>query len=119
MSRFLLRWVSAFVMLGLVACGGSGASGNTIDITVTATEFKFEPAVITVASGQAVNFTLKNQGSIDHNWMFQAIGFKITAVPGKSATRSFVAPTAPGTYDITCDVAGHSDAGMTGKLIVK
>ncbi len=102
----------------LVACGGN-AGGDGTPITIVAKEFKFEPAEITVAPGQAVKLTLKNEGVIDHDLMIKAIGFKITAQPGKSETKTFVAPTAPGTYDIDCDIAGHKDAGMTGKLIVK
>lgn len=102
----------------LVACGGN-AGGDGTPITIVAKEFKFEPTTITVASGQAIKLTLKNEGVIDHDLIIKAIGFKILAGPGKSETKTFIAPTAPGTYDIDCDIAGHKDAGMTGKLIVK
>lgn len=102
----------------LVACGGNPSSDGT-PITIVATEFKFEPATITVTPGQAVKLTLKNEGVIDHSWSLQAVGFKITALPGKSETKIFTAPTAPGTYDVDCDIAGHKDAGMSGKLVVK
>lgn len=102
----------------LVACGGNASSDGT-PVTIVAKEFKFEPAEMTVAPGQAIKLTLKNEGVIDHDLMIKAIGFKILAGPGKAETKTFIAPTAPGTYDIDCDVAGHKDAGMTGKLIVK
>lgn len=102
----------------LMACGGSAPSDGT-PVTIVAKEFKFEPTTITATPGQAIKLTLQNDGVIEHDLMIQAVGFKLTAQPGKAATKTFIAPTAPGTYDITCDVAGHKDAGMIGKLIVK
>lgn len=102
----------------LVACGGN-TGGEGTPMTIVAKEFKFEPATITVAPGQVIKLTLKNEGVIDHDLMIRAIGFKIIAPPGKSETKTFVAPTAPGTYDIDCDIAGHKDAGMIGKLVVR
>ena len=102
----------------LVACGGN-AGGDGTPITIVAKEFKFEPATITVTPGQAVKLTLKNEGVIDHDLMIKAVGFKILVGPGKAETKMFVAPAAPGTYDIECNVAGHKDAGMIGTFVVK
>lgn len=115
------KWVAIIFFVSaalLVACGGN-ASGDGTPITIVAKEFKFEPAEITVTPGQAVKLTLKNEGVIDHDLIIQAIGFKITAQPGRSETKTFIAPAAPGTYAIDCDIAGHKDAGMAGKLIVR
>ena len=107
--------------IALAACGGgaSNAGSGGKDVTVTATEFKFDPATINVSPGQIVNLTLKNNGSIEHTWVIKAINFKLTVASGKSGTKTFTAPTDPGTYPIECDVAGHKEAGMTGQLIVK
>lgn len=106
----------------LSACSGGASSSNNanaVNITVTATEFKFDPATITVAPGQTVNLTINNKGSIEHTWVLKAANVKITVQPGKSETKTFTAPTTPGTYPIDCDIAGHKEAGMVGQLIVK
>jgi plastocyanin len=110
--------------LGLTACGGGASAGGSssasaVNITVTATEFKFDPATINAAPGQTINLTFTNKGSIQHTWVLPAANVKFTVDAGKSDTKTFTAPTAPGTYPIDCDIAGHKEAGMTGQLIVK
>ena len=103
----------ALVAVALAACGGT-----PLAVTLTTTEFKFDPATITAAPGQTINLTLKNTGSVAHTFVLAAANVKVTVDPGKTATQTFTAPAA-GSYDFTCDIAGHKDAGMTGKLVVK
>ena len=123
MFRRTLFFVAALAVIALfvVACGGgasSGGGGNAANITVNLTEFKFDPAEVTVNAGQTVNLTMVNKGSIVHTWVIAGANIKFSVDPGKSSTKTFTAPKA-GTYDITCDEAGHKEAGMVGKLIVK
>ncbi|MBI3538101.1 MAG: cupredoxin domain-containing protein [Chloroflexi bacterium] len=113
--------VVALVAILIAGCGGSGGTGASsagLNITVTNTEFKFDPAEITAAPGQTVNLTVKNAGSIQHTWILAAANVKLTVDPGQTVTKTFTAPAA-GTYEITCDVPGHKEAGMVGKLTVK
>jgi plastocyanin len=121
-KTILMGTMLIVVALALVACGGGATTGggaSAVSITVTLTEFKFDPATITVAPGQTVNLTVKNTGSIDHTFVIPSANVKVTAGPGKTETKTFTAPTAAGTYDIDCDIAGHKEAGMVGKLVVK
>lgn len=117
MSQKLVGIIFLVLAALLVACGN--ASGDGTPVTIVAKEFGFTPSTITATPGQAIKLTVKNEGVIDHDLVIKAVGLKILAAPGKSETKTFTAPTAPGTYDIECDVAGHKEAGMTGKLIVK
>jgi plastocyanin len=126
MSRktIVLFVVVAMVAIAVSACGGGAAGNNTggsgpQNVTITGTEFKYDPNTINATPGQTINVTLKNTGSVDHTFVFAPANFKMTVGPGKTDTKSFTAPTAPGTYDFVCDVAGHKEAGMVGKLIVK
>ena len=116
---FLLA-VVALMAVALVACGGgsSGPSASGVNVTVTMTEFKFDPMIVTVSPGQTVNLTLKNTGSIEHTWVVVGTNIKFTVAAGKTDTKTFTAPAA-GTYVIDCDIAGHKEAGMVGQLIVK
>jgi plastocyanin len=122
MSRrtILLFAVMAVVALALAACGGgaSSAGGSPLNVTVTATEFKYDPATINATPGQTINLTVKNTGSVQHTWALAAANVKLTVDPGKSVTQTFTAPAA-GTYAFECDIAGHKEAGMVGQLIVK
>ena len=117
----LLLAAMVLVAIALSACGGGAAGGGSspLNVTISATEFKYDPSTINAAPGQTINVTLKNIGSVDHTFVFAPANFKMTVSAGKSDTKSFTAPTAPGTYEFNCDVAGHKEAGMTGKLIVQ
>jgi len=76
----------AAATLGIAACGddddngGSSATatrsaaassspgGETLDVTVTATDFKFDKTSISAKSGQRVDITLVNAGSAEHSF---------------------------------------------------
>ncbi len=119
----LLALVIVAVAALAVACGGSSggsSSGGGNSVTITATDFKFDPATINAKAGETVNVTLNNKGTATHTFVVKDAGnFKLTADAGKTATGSFTAPAKAGTYDIVCDVPGHADQGMTGKLTVQ
>lgn len=124
----------------LAACGGGGAAQTgPLNVTVTGTEFAFDPATITVKAGQEVNLTFKNAGTVDHSLnilkkdaelehvleeedeehLHEELLFDIHEVAaGGSETETFTAPTEPGDYVIACLVAGHAGAGMVGTLTV-
>ena len=125
-KTIFLLVISALMTVALVACGGSSSSNSSSsssiasgpNITVTMTEFKFDPMNITVTLGQSVNLTLVNKGSIEHTWVVVGTPIKFTVAAGKTTTQTFTAPAA-GTYKIDCDIPGHKEAGMVGQLIVK
>ncbi|HEX7588651.1 MAG TPA: cupredoxin domain-containing protein, partial [Anaerolineae bacterium] len=107
--------------VALAACGGGASTGGgatPLNVTVTTTEFKYDPATINATPGQTINLTVKNIGSVQHSFVFATANVKIIVDPGKSVTQTFTAPAA-GTYTFECDIAGHKEAGMVGQLIVK
>ena len=58
--------------------------GPASEFTIEATEFKFEPATITVTEGDLVRITIKNTGSQVHNFAIDELG--VYAVkPGEAA----------------------------------
>ncbi len=125
MSRrtLVLLAVVALAAMALAACGGGASTGGSsnaapLNVTVTATEFKFDPATINATAGQTINLTVKNIGTVQHTWVLAAANVKLTIDPGKTATATFTAPAA-GTYQYECDLPGHKEAGMIGQLIVK
>ena len=110
------------IALSVAACGGGtssgGGGGNALNVTITMTEFKFDPATINATAGQTINVTMVNKGSIKHTLIVPDAKVNFAADPGQTVTKSFTAPAA-GTYKIECDEAGHKEAGMVGSLVVK
>ena len=90
-------------------------------ISVTASEFRFEPSTLSVDPGETVRVELSNDGQIAHNFTITTLDQKTATIqPGKTSRLTFTAPEAPGTYPIrfVCSVPGHEDAGMIGEIVV-
>ena len=140
MSRTPLRLLALALILTftLAACGGA-ASNSTAPKTVTLTmaEFQFQPTEITVNVGQPIKLVLQNNGTVLHDFvstdaMVEVIeehgaehdmagmetNMHAAVEAGQQSTLEFKA-TQAGTYTFYCTVAGHKEAGMMGKLIVK
>ena len=132
MKRYLiLVVVISGLSLALAACGGGGASTN---INVTMTDFMFDPTEFTVPAGQTITVNATNGGAVEHEFVIFNYGtnagdkfgdedegniyWEIEVQPGESTTGTFVAPSEPGEYFVTCGIAGHLEAGMLAKLIV-
>lgn len=107
-------------------------AGPPITFAADATEFAFNPTNLNANAGQLVNVSLKNVGTVEHNftlankpksddqqpWQTND-GKKIAdAVAGQSAKGQFIAP-GPGDWFFYCSVPGHAAAGMVGTLVVK
>jgi uncharacterized cupredoxin-like copper-binding protein len=81
--------------------------------------------------------TLVNNGSLEHDFSIMEFPMEMTsaetgghemgsgmepemhmsAMAGETMTTEFT-PTAPGSYEFFCTVAGHKEAGMVGMLTV-
>jgi heme/copper-type cytochrome/quinol oxidase subunit 2 len=96
--------------------GGDVASVKTID--VTAFQFEFQPATISVAQGDTVRLRLH---SADRSHAFAIKAFRVKAlIPkgGETVTVEFVADQA-GSFAFTCsEYCGIGHSGMKGRLVV-
>ena len=142
--QFYRFGLSLIVLLLLSACGAaSSATPTTQKLTVAAKEFAYAPATLEVTSGQPVEITLQNTGTVEHDFSITEIELAgnptstgetqgghmmggmgeqpklhVAATASSQGTLTFT-PTKPGQYQFYCTVAGHKDAGMTGVLTVK
>lgn len=106
----------------LAACGGQKpqptagqAGGGSAAITVEATEFQFSPKDISASAGTK-SIELKNKGSVEHDFVVDALGINVHAGPGQ--TQSASVELKPGRYEFYCSIPGHKEAGMVGTLTV-
>lgn len=88
-------------------------------LTVSGTEYSFEPSSITVSVGERVKIIFRNEGRAPHNLIVEGleVGTK-TVGSGQTDILEFTAPTS-GTYTTFCSVSGHRAAGMEGTLEVE
>ncbi len=105
----------------LAGCGGSGPSQPSGSTKLTMTEYKFDPANITVPHGKAV-FFLVNSGQTQHDMAIRdntgnRLGVSELVSPGDSVTFT-VNNIDAGTYTIFCSQPGHEGLGMKGTLTV-
>lgn len=115
-KRFMLIVATLLAVLALAACGGGAPA--PLDVTIKGSDIKFETTTITAKVGQTVNVTFENVGALEHSFIIADFNVKLEKVQaGQKATATFVADKA-GTFEFVCDVAGHKEAGMVGKLTV-
>lgn len=130
----------AFASLILTACGSASGGKVAATVEVVTGPMVFEPKVITIKSGETTRLNVKNTDTQLHD--LTVVNFKgtskavresgahsgaahgkelathISVDPGKTSVMDLT-PAASGEYEVFCTVAGHKDAGMTAKLIVK
>ena len=93
----------------------STAQGPVGEITITAFDLGFEPAMVDVAEPGVYAVTFVNDGGVLHDITF-ADGTNIAAEGHATATGQVTVPADGITF--LCSVPGHSDAGMTGEVMV-
>jgi uncharacterized cupredoxin-like copper-binding protein len=123
------------------------ATGETV--VVEASEFKFAPSTIRIPAGKPVKVVLNNGGKLEHEILIRDLSVKIVATetshdmhsageagmramsehvkagrfhvhagPGGEASEVMQADAA-GTYDFACEIPGHKEAGMVGRIEVQ
>jgi uncharacterized cupredoxin-like copper-binding protein len=130
-QKFWSRWM---MTLGVIAVSGAAAvtwtqaeenvrlealRSDAGEVWIASTEFKFVPATVRVIEGSSVTLVLDNsQGETEHEVNVPAFGFYLIARGGQ-VTRKTLIFDKPGEYEFMCDLPGHQEAGMKGKLIVR
>jgi len=94
--------------------------GLTSDATtsVVLSEYSFGPSEIVLQAGVSNSIELSNQGSIPHTFVVTDLGIDVSLGVGESQTITVDNP-APGSYEVLCTVAGHSELGMHGQVTVR
>jgi cytochrome c oxidase subunit 2 len=117
---------NVFILVLTVGATAAGAWARQVKagadevqtIDVIASQFKFEPATISVVEGDRVRLRLR---SADRTHGIGIKAFRVKAlIPkmGEAVTVEFVADRS-GTFDITCsEYCGTGHAAMKGSLIV-
>ena len=106
------------LLAAVVALSVVGLAHAQTAVTMSMTEFAFQPATVTSASG-TVTFNLRNDGQFPHNLQFD--GQDAPIIPNNLTTGQSGSATvtlAPGTYTFYCPVPTHRERGMVGTLVI-
>lgn len=110
----------------LSACGSDeagGAGGETVVVELAATEFAFRADErITIEAGDTVEFRVRNEGAIDHQFEVltdasRRLGVTNRISPG-SAESLTVTFDEPGVYIAICDIDDHRSRGQQAEFAV-
>ena len=127
MRRLLPLTVILLAVLVSAGCGSdgddetggeTGAAGGE-SVALTATEYKFDPADLTVDAAGEVTFTVSNDGEETHALEVEGNGVEEetdSIAAGGSGT--LTVDLEPGEYEFYCPIDGHREQGMEGKLVV-
>ena len=128
-------WIFCLLFLGtfLAGCGAGGGGGGedkapsgakneavVKTIQVKETEFKLQPAEVTLDKPGTYVFKAVNSGDTVHALEVEGEGIEEETEeiePGQSA--ELKVKLKAGTYELYCPVDGHAEEGMEGKLTVK
>jgi plastocyanin len=125
----LTRFALPFAALALLVagCGGDDQPGRTVTapaggaVRVVAKEYSFDPSTIVVRGPGTLRVTLKNEGSLAHNFKLMKDGEELGGTPSfpGGESRSARLRVASGNYEFVCTVGDHAELGMKGKLEVE
>src|SRR5215207_2410926 len=88
-------------------------------IQISETEFKLEPATVTIDAPGVYTFHAVNDGSTDHALEIEGEGTETETeniAPGESA--DLKVELKKGTFEMYCPVDSHKDMGMKGSIAV-
>ena len=97
------------------AASAPTAGGPVGEIIITAFDLGFTPSMVDVAEPGTYTVTFVNDGGVPHDVTF-ADGTTIAAEGHATATGTVTVPAEGITF--ICSIPGHSDAGMTGEVMV-
>lgn len=122
MKKFTLLALAAILSLGvLVGCGGGGGgAAKTLEVIMGENgAMTYSPKELKVKKGEKVAVNLVNKdGAQAHSFLIPDFKVKSNQVAaGKTETVTFTADKT-GVFDFYCDVAGHKEGGMLGKMTV-
>lgn len=95
-------------------------SSEEYHVMLKLSEFKFEPAEIVSEAKTLITVDAENVGTVSHEFVLEGkiANFEKEFAPGEKMTFGFRFRV-PGTYEYKCEIPGHLERGMKGKVVLK
>ena len=133
---FVFCLVVMFPVSAIAATTSTNLEVVNVDLGNAATELKFFPNELKLVAGHRYKIVLNNPSPQKHyftakdfannSWTQKVEAGKVEIKgainelelkPGATAEWVLI-PEKPGTYSLRCPIPGHTEAGMTGKIII-
>ena len=124
-----MRVALALTLVVLAAgCGGGDSGGGDVlgntetgtssgaDYELFASEFAFAPPFLIVEKAGTYTISLRNDGTVPHNFTIKGVGKTPDVQPGDTVTTELTLKQ--GTYQYFCSIGDHAEQGMDGTLNV-
>ncbi len=141
MYKIVVMLAAVLVSSSLAWAGGDLSRQTPVELKVLlgtkGNEFTISPKTWNLQTGKLYKITLVNEGKVKHEWVASEFtlniwtrkvevgGVEVKGVineieiqPGAKADWFFV-PIRTGEFEMVCEIEGHKEAGMFGKIIVK
>jgi plastocyanin len=129
----MMKYITLFVLMAVALPAGQAMAQPATPITITLTNYAFQPDALTLKPGVTYQMHFINGGSKDHNFSapeFFAVAqvaaedqAKIrkgaVAVSEGQSVDITVTPATPGTYPVICTHFMHKMMGMHGSILVQ
>jgi plastocyanin len=116
--------IAAFSLGGSTFCCAAEAPPSSTspppadELRIVSKEFAFSVPPARVVAGRPVTVVLDNSlGETEHRLVFTALALRLSANAG-GVTKQVYTFKRSGEYEFVCDLPGHLEAGMKGKLTV-
>ncbi|CAN5435161.1 hypothetical protein BH10ACT1_BH10ACT1_22940 [soil metagenome] len=121
LTRFAVATSVFALLIAALAVTGRGDASSSKEVVagpvaVALSEFALTPSAVTVAKGGSLAVT--NNGTMVHNLLIEGTGLKVADLAAGASATLDVSSLKPGSYDLSCQIAGHKDSGMKGTLVV-
>ena len=124
-----MRAALALPLLVLAAgCGGGDGGGGDVlgntetgtssgaDYELFASEFAFAPPFLVIDKPGTYTISLRNDGTVPHNFTIKGVGKTPDVQPGDTVTTELTLKK--GAYRYFCSIGDHAEQGMDGTLNV-
>ena len=96
--------------------GTETATSSGADYEVFASEFAFAPPFLIVEKAGTYTISLRNDGTVPHNFTIKGVGKTSDVEPGETMATELTLKK--GNYEYFCSIADHAEQGMDGTLNV-
>ncbi len=98
---------------------GTIEEGDIREISISASEYSFNPLSLSLNKGEKVRLTVTNNGRMQHDLVIEELNLGTEMLTrGESGVIEFTVPES-GELTYFCSVSNHRALGMEGKITIK